>query len=58
MMPLSRLTGELEKGLSAEFSGDNKPEYGKQLLQKSVKGWNRSMVLVELKLGEFEPQDK
>ena len=32
------------KRLSAEFTGDNKPEYGKKLLQKSVNGWNRSMV--------------
>lgn len=32
------------KRLSVELTGNNKPEYGKKLLQKSVKGWNRSMV--------------
>lgn len=32
------------KRLSVELTGNNKPEYGKRLLQKSVNGWNRSMV--------------
>ena len=32
------------KRLSVELTGNNKPEYRKKLLQKSVKGWNRGMV--------------
>ena len=36
-MPLSHLTGELEKRLSAEFTGDNKPEYGKKVVAEVSK---------------------
>lgn len=39
------LNWRIGKRLSAEFTGNNKPEYGKKLLQKSVNDWNRSMVL-------------
>ena len=32
------------KRLSAEFTGDNKPEYGKKVVAEVRNGWNRSMV--------------
>ena len=32
------------KRLSAEFTGDNKPEYGKKVVAEVRNGWNRNMV--------------